>query len=345
MKLHSLLSLLEPIRIETATYRELFDYSRDYDLATVRDIREVRKEVVKLLTVGNGKRLSDNVDASIAALKDQEIEMFNRVQQQELYMMNLRTADKIRKAALPSKAVSPLSTPGQSSMTEESHLLKQLDVRGQNLRKLCEAEEQLTLEETEEEQEREQQLLIQELKRLEQQIKDKQQLDDSQDPVDNSSTAPSVDHLDTIDTIVKSIQANHNRATLSTIECTEQYITELQQQTEITPSPTEGKGLLSPVDHGHQLKSVFSDAELKEKWLTSMKALCKQLMPDHIMGKTAGRLLEILIHQPNATVSIDILRKEFPPEREKRHQLALVILVQLEAKLITMNEDTISVRL
>ncbi|KAI8355644.1 hypothetical protein EDC96DRAFT_516092 [Choanephora cucurbitarum] len=204
--LDSLLSLLEPIRIETATYRELFDYSRDYDLATVRDIREVRKEVVKLLTVGNGKRLSDNVDASIAALKDQEIEMFNRVQQQELYMMNLRTADKIRKAALPSKAVSPLSTPGQSSMTEESHLLKQLDVRGQNLRKLCEAEEQLTLEEynqvallkkenleiereleeihaslkTEEEQEREQQLLIQELKRLEQQIKDKQQLDNSQ---------------------------------------------------------------------------------------------------------------------------------------------------------------------
>ncbi|KAI8342232.1 hypothetical protein BD560DRAFT_16976 [Blakeslea trispora] len=291
--------------------------------------------------------------------------MFSRVQQQELQLMNLRTADKIRKASLTPKAMNSLSE--QSPMNEGANLLKQLDARGQNLRKLCEAEEQLTLEEynqvallkkenlemerelenihsslkTEEEQEREQQMLMQELQTLEQQIKDKQQLSDSQDML---PAEPPMNHPDTIKLIAKSIRANHNRAARSTIELVEQYMAEIQQTTEVTVAPSPEQD--GPVDFSHQLKSILSDVGSREKWLGSMKILCKQLMPDHIMGKTAGRLLEILIHQPNVTVSIDFLRKEFPPEREKRHQLASVILLQLEANLIILNEDnTISIRL
>jgi hypothetical protein len=30
-------------------------------------------------------------------------------------------------------------------------------------------------------------------------------------------------------------------------------------------------------------------------WIAQMKSLCKALMPDHVLGKTAGRVLELFI--------------------------------------------------
>jgi hypothetical protein len=33
----------------------------------------------------------------------------------------------------------------------------------------------------------------------------------------------------------------------------------------------------------------------QEHWITQIKSLCKALMPDHILGKTAGRVLELFI--------------------------------------------------
>ncbi|KAI8053148.1 uncharacterized protein B0P05DRAFT_561785 [Gilbertella persicaria] len=352
--LDSLLSLLEPVRIETAIYKEIFDYSRNYDLATVSDIRQVRKEVDKLLTTGNGKKISESIDASIAALKEIETDLLDRVQKQELYLKNLKEG-QVRKAPV---------RPFKQLTIEESSLLKQVDIRNQNLNKLCEAEDELIIEEhnqvlmlkrenlevekeleeasiqtrnTEREQEQEEDRLLKELKELDQQIKEMQQQTalSSQEPAQDSIPA----HLNMLDSIITTLTINNSKASPLTIENCGRYLDAFQH--EIMPLIQHTQPISNEPLPAHQLQTLLSDTASREKWLNAMKILCKQLMPNHIMGKTASQLLEILIRDPNLEVSVDRLRQEFPIEKEKRHQLTLVAQMQLESEIIALKENDI----
>lgn len=68
---------------------------------------------------------------------------------------------------------------------------------------------------------------------------------------------------------------------------------------------TQCKRYLQGLQREIELYPPQQDELHQEHWISQMKSLCKTLMPDHILGKTAGRVLELLI--TNSKIPIKVL--------------------------------------
>ncbi|KAI9468467.1 MAG: hypothetical protein EXX96DRAFT_543828 [Benjaminiella poitrasii] len=98
---------------------------------------------------------------------------------------------------------------------------------------------------------------------------------------------------------------------------------------------TQCKRYLQALQNEKHQSKPMPTSSLLPTLIQQLKTVCKATMPGYMLGKTAGRVLELMLTQ--SPLDLQQLLQEFPTAKEKRHNLTKAVLILLQAHIIDIS--------
>ncbi|CAO3683341.1 unnamed protein product [Rhizopus stolonifer] len=86
------------------------------------------------------------------------------------------------------------------------------------------------------------------------------------------------------------------------------------------------------------LKNTKKEEEL---WIARIAMLCRSLLKH---GKTAGKVLELILQSNDKSILIEFIKKEFPSSTERRHQISDTLQLLIRADILKIDTEYLTLK-